>query len=158
MTITREFRRNRQRVTDPDGLVVLVEVTHSSFSTPFRLANDTKAWVSRGVTYVGYPFQFTLPDSGEGESPKMVLEMANTGGDILRELESIREPGEEVWCNIIMIDRSMPDVHAMKLSLPISVVAVDSSSISARPSMDSILNRSAVTLRYDKRTAPGIFQ
>ena len=65
MTITREFRRNRQRVTDPDGVVVLVEVTHSSFSAPFRLANDTKAWVSRGVTYVGYPFQFTLPDSGE---------------------------------------------------------------------------------------------
>ena len=27
MTITREFRRNRQRVTDPDGVVVLVEVS-----------------------------------------------------------------------------------------------------------------------------------
>ncbi|HBQ88661.1 DUF1833 domain-containing protein [Alcaligenes aquatilis] len=158
MTITKEFRRNRQKVTDPDGVVALLEITHSSFSAPFRLANDTKAWISRGVTYVGYPFRFTLPDSSEGESPKMVLEMDNTGGDILRELESIREPGEEVWCSIIMIDRSMPDVHAMKLSLPISVVAVDSSSLSAKPSMDSILNRSAVTLRYDKRTAPGIFQ
>lgn len=158
MSINKEFRRNRQRITDPDGVVLLVEITHSSFSAPFRLANDTKAWTSRGVTYVGYPFRFTLPDSGEGESPKMILEMDNTGGDILRELESIREPGEEVWCSIIMIDRSMPDIHTMKLSLPISVVAVDSSSIMAKPSMDSILNRSAVTLRYDKRTAPGIFQ
>lgn len=158
MSISKEFRRNRQRITDPDGVVLLVEITHSSFSAPFRLANDTKAWTSRGVTYVGYPFRFTLPDCGEGESPKMVLEMDNTGGDILRELESIREPGEEVWCSIIMIDRSMPDIHTMKLSLPISVVAVDSSSIMAKPSMDSILNRSAVTLRYDKRTAPGIFQ
>lgn len=158
MTINRDFRRNRQRVNDPDGVVMLVEVTHSTFSAPFRLANDTKAWVSQGVTYVGYPFNFTLPDSAEGESPKMLLEMDNTGGDMLRELEAIREPGEEVWCNVVMIDRSMPDIHVMKMSLPVSVISVDSASISARPSMDSILNRSAVTLRYDKRTAPGIFQ
>lgn len=158
MTTRREFRRNRQRVTDSDGVVVLIEITRSSFSAPFRLANDTKPWVSQGVTYVGYPFAFTLPDSADGESPKMLLEMDNTGGDILRELEAINEPGEEMWCNVYVVDRSMPDIHTLKFSLPIAVVSVDSASISARPSMDSILNRSAVTMRYDKRTAPGIFQ
>ena len=55
------FTENRQRVTDPTGILLFLEVHASSFVDVLRLVSDTQNWQSNGVEYIGIPFGFKLP-------------------------------------------------------------------------------------------------
>ncbi|KKW67389.1 hypothetical protein AAV94_11150 [Lampropedia cohaerens] len=156
MTLSTTFRANRQRVTDTSGVLVLVEITHPQFSEPLRLANDTQNWVSRGITYVGYPFEVQLPNDAQGETPQARIVIDNLGGDMLAELESW-QPGEPIMCKLIVTDRSSPDVHEITITEPLNVVSADAATVTCSIGLDYLLRRSAVLLRHDPATSPGIF-
>ena len=112
------FLERRQRVTDTAGMLLLLEMTSPSFSGPLRAASDTVDWVSQGVTYIGVPFGFKLPDDVAGQTPRAVLEMANVGTGFADELERM-QPGEMPSCKLIVTDRADPDTHVRTILLPI---------------------------------------
>lgn len=156
MTLSTVFRANRQRVTDTSGLLVMLEITHPQFSAPFRLVNDTQGWASQGVQYVGYPFELQLPNDSQGETPQAQLTIDNLGGEMLAELEALT-PGQTMTATIILADRSTPDVHEFAITEPINSVSVDVATITATVGMDYLMRRSAILLRHDPATSPGVF-
>lgn len=151
------FRRNRQRVTDLSGVLVFLKIEHATFSAPFLLVNDSQNHLSNGLTYVGYPFGFKLPDDRKGENPRVQLAIDNVGRDITGELEGLA-PGSTVMATVMVADRSAPDYYRWVTKMPLSTVQVTPELVTANVGVDFLMRRSAVLLRHDERTSPGIFQ
>lgn len=151
------FIASRQRVNDPDGILELLEITHASFSGPAHLVNDTRDWVSNGVTYTGYPFRFTYPQDKKGEAPRSTLEIDNVGRDLMAELENL-PPNAVVMATVSLVSRSAPDTVEWSWTVPMVNVSCDSRLITATLGVDYLMRQQAVRLRHDPNTSPGIFQ
>ena len=151
------FLERRQRVTDTAGMLLFMDISAPSFSGPMRVVNDTQDRVSRGITYVGIPFGFKLPDDVAGQTPRAQLVMANVGTGITSELERL-QPGELVLARLMVSDRANPDAWAQTLYLPMTQVSVSGTQATAQCGVDFLMRQQAVKLRANPFTLPGIFQ
>ena len=151
------FNAARQRVNDPNGLLTLVEITHPSFTGPARVVNDTRDWVSNGVTYIGLPFRFSLPQDKGKESPRAQLEIDNVGRALQAELERL-PPSAVVMCTVRLVDRSAPNTVEWQWSVPMTSITANAAVITATLGVDFLMRQQAVRLRHDPNTSPGIFQ
>lgn len=146
-----DFLRNRQRVTDKDGVLLFLSVDAPSFTGPFQIAADTQDWVSNGVTYTGAPFGFTLPDDVAGQSPRARLQIANPGSGVADELERV-QGGEQVWANISIADRSDPDTYWAQYPMPLVNVSLTTPLITAQAGWDHIDRGQAVRIIANGQT------
>lgn len=151
-----EFRKNRQKVDDADGILQFLEVAHPSFSAPVYIVSDTRDWVSNGRTYTGFPFRFSLPTDSSEEAPQARIEIDNTGRDLMGELERL-PAGAALNAVVKIASRASPDVIEWSWSVPIVSISVDAAVISGTLSQDWLLRQQAVRLRHDPKTSPGIF-
>lgn len=145
-----------QRVTDSDGIVLLLEMTAPSFGATLRLGNDTRDWISRGETFVGFPFRFTRPQDVAGVVPTARLEIDNVGREMTADLEGL-QPNEIITAKVHLADRADPDSYFDTLPLPITRVSVTPAVVRADCGVDYIMRQAAVKRRYTPYTAPGIF-
>ena len=151
------FLERRQRVTDTSGMLLFMDISAPSFSGPMRVVNDTQNWVSRGVTYIGIPFGFKLPDDVSGTTPRAQLVMTNVGTGITSELERL-QPNETVLAKLMVSDRANPDAWAQTLYLPMTQVSLSGTQATAQCGVDFLMRQQAVKLRANPFTLPGIFQ
>lgn len=151
------FNAARQRVSDPDGLLELIEITHGSFSGPARLVNDTRDWTSNGLDYIGFPFRFTYPQDKGRESPRSTLEIDNVGRDLTSELERL-PPSAVVMCTVKLVSRATPDTVDWEWTVPMTNVSANAAVISATLGVEFLMRQQAVRLRHDPNTSPGLFQ
>lgn len=151
-----EFRTRNQRVTDDVGHIELLEVSNPSFSESMHICNDGQDFVSRGISYIGLPFGFTLPDDVSGQAPRMRLTMDNVGRGISDELER-RLPGTTTMAKLIIVPRDQPDVHQHVYWLPMSSVSISGVSAQATCSVDELMRRAACQQIANPHTLAGIF-
>lgn len=151
-----DFRTRNQRVTDDVGHIELLEVMNSSFSESMHICNDVQDFVSRGVSYIGLPFGFTLPDDVSGQAPRMRLAMDNVGRGVSDELER-RQPGTTTMAKLIIVPRDQPDVHQHVYWLPMSSVSISGASAQATCSVDELMRRAACLQIANPHTLPGVF-
>lgn len=150
------LRENNQRVTNPGGPLELLEVTNPSFSEPMRIANDVVDVISQGISYIGIPFRFTLPEDISGTHPQLRLQLDNVGRGITDELESL-QPGSVTMARLIVVDRETPDVHAHVYHLPLSSVQCTPTTATATASADFWMRQMACKVVMDPHHLPGIF-
>lgn len=151
-----KFSERNQRITNDVGHVELLEVTNPSFSEPMRICNDVQDFASRGVSYIGLPFGFTLPDDVSGQAPRMQLKMDNVGRGVSDELER-RQPGTTTMAKLIIVPRDMADTHEHKYWLPVTSVSISGASATATCSVDELMRQSACKQIANPFTLPGIF-
>ena len=151
-----DFSTRNQRITNTVGHVELLEVTNPSFSGPMQIVNDVQDFVSQGVTYIGIPFGFTLPDDVSGQAPRMRLQMDNVGRGISDELERLL-PGTTTMAKLIIVARDTPNVHEHVFWLPITQVSISGASAQATCSVDSLMRQAACKQIANPFTLPGIF-
>lgn len=85
----------REAIYSPETgetILFLLTIDHDDLATPFRFVNDTNDIVSNGDTYIAYPFQITLPNSGEDIVPMMSLVIDNIHRDIVETIRTITSP------------------------------------------------------------------
>lgn len=150
------FTERNQRISNPIGHIELLEITNASFSGPMRIANDLEDFVSQGVSYIGIPFGFTLPDDVSGSAPKMKLGIDNVGRGITDELERLT-PGTVTMAKLIIVARDTPNVHEHVFWLPLSSVSVTTTSAQATAGVDELTRRAACRQIANPFTLPGIF-
>ena len=150
------FSERNQRINNDVGHVELLEVTNPSFSEPMRICNDVQDFVSQGVSYIGLPFGFTLPDDVSGQAPRMQLKMDNVGRGVSDELER-RQPGTTTMAKLIIVPRDMPDTHEHVFWLPMSSVSISGASATATCSVDELMRQSACKQVANQFTLPGVF-
>ena len=149
-------RKQLQRVDDPDGVMMLVLMDHPSFAGPIRIVQDTRDWVIGGTTYVGLPLSIQLPQDVNKEATRAQLRIDNIGRDLLAELEDL-PPGASLDVTLRIVSRAAPESVEYEYVAGASVAEVDVEVITLTLGDDELLQRNAVSLRYDPSTSPGIF-
>lgn len=74
-----------------EAFLILLTLSHAGLAAPLRVSSNSTDTVSRGDTYIAYPFDITLPDDDEGHAPRARLVIDNIDRQIvatLRQIES----------------------------------------------------------------------
>lgn len=66
----------------------LLTIDHDEFAAPIRVTGDSRDTVSRGQTFVAYPFEVTLPAVETGVPPVIRLRIDNIDREITAALRS----------------------------------------------------------------------
>lgn len=156
MTVSASTARYLQKVSDPYGVLMLLEVTHPSFDAPMRIVSDTRDLTALGHTWTALPFAVKLPNDKSKEVPRASLQMDNVGRQFTAELESL-PPGAALKATIRMVHRSTPGVVDYEFTAPLSGVKVMGPTVTANMGRDDMMRFSAVLLRFDPATSPSIF-
>lgn len=150
------FIERRQRVTDKDAPLMLLEISMKDSADTLYLVNDTSDWISNGQSYVGFPFRITMPDNVSGQTPKAVLEIDNVGRSLTQDLEAFN-PGDTVKAVIKITDRANPNLIFSRILLPMLSVSVTPSVVTANAGWGGLLDQRAVLLVSNPFTTPGNF-
>lgn len=153
--VSPQTREQLQRVTDADGVLVLLLMEHPSIAT-VRVVSDTRNWVIGADTWIGLPFRFRLPQSVAGQAPRAALEIDNVGSDLGAELELL-PPGAALQATVRLVSRATPTVVDYEFTAPLSGVSVTVASVTAVVGNDDALRAPMVKMRYDPVTTPGLF-
>lgn len=145
-----------QRTTDTDGVVELLEMSAPSFGATLRVANDTRDWVSRGQTYLGFEFQYRRPDDVAGVMGQAEILICNIGREVTADLEGW-QPNDEIVATLHLADRGDPDSIFDSLPIPVTRVSATQIAITAVCGVDHIMRQAGVKRRYTPFTTPGIF-
>lgn len=156
MTVSASTIKRLHQVTDGSGLLALLKIDHASLSAPVRLVNDTRDLGTLGDTYKALPFSLTLPNDKSREMPRARLQIDNVGRDLTSELERLT-PGAALQATLMLVHRSTPGVVDFQFTAPLSGVRVDQGTVTGFMGPDDLMRQSAVRLRFDPFTAPGLF-
>lgn len=88
-----------------DPFVVLLTLTHETLATPIYIARNRENLVSRGNTYLAYPFQISLPSDNDN-APQAQITVANVSRLIGQALERCVYPPN---CLMEIVLASTPD-------------------------------------------------
>ncbi len=138
-----------------DPLLILLTLTHDSFGSPIRLVRNTEDVVSRGETFMTFPFQIKLP-ADDGESNREVnIEFDNVSQELIDELRTVVDP---ISVLVELVLASDPDfVQTDVKDLKLRNIRYNAQTINATLFMDSFLNVPLTSEKYTPRTFPGIF-
>ncbi|MGI9218601.1 MAG: DUF1833 family protein [Hydrogenophaga sp.] len=153
--VTATARAQLQRVSDPSGMLLLLRLTHPSIETAY-VVNDTRDWTISGITWVGLPFRFTLPND-DAQAPQARIELDNVGRELTQVLEAL-PPGGALQATFRLVSRAAPTVVEYEFSAPLSGVQVTTATVQAVVGTDDELRMPAVGVRYDQTTTPGLFE
>jgi hypothetical protein len=141
-----------QESTDP--FLTLLTLTHDSFDT-IRFVNNTKDIVSRGETYLAFPFKIRFPvDDGESVR-EFSIELDNVSLELVDEIRSVTS---QIGVTIELILASMPDdVQITQGELKIQSIQMTKQRISAKIIVDDFLNVEMTGEKYEPSNFPGLF-
>lgn len=154
--MNRDFIAQTQRVSDLDGMVMLLELKSKSMAVAERIACDTDDHVYNGVTYLGVPFAFKMPESVPGSTGRAQLVVDNVGRGISELLESL-QPNEILMGKFMLCRRVYPLTVAKSWYLPITNVSVSGVAATADAGADYMMRQKGVKIRFVPSRFPGLF-
>jgi len=72
-----------------DAFLILLTIDHVTLETPIRVSSDAVNTVSRGIDFISFPFELTLPDDQENASPRAHLKIDNIDRTIVKTIRAI---------------------------------------------------------------------
>jgi len=85
----------RQAINAPEtgeAFIILLTLDHPDLAAPIRVSSDAVDTVSRGNSFVAFPFDLSLPDDTDGRPPRAKLRIDNVDRRIVRAIRSIPSP------------------------------------------------------------------
>jgi hypothetical protein len=138
-------------------LVWLFLLTISSPGNPdLLLVNNNEEIVSRGKTYLPYPFRLQLPEDTGDRVPVVTLQIDNIAGDIIQAVRGFQNPPT---IKIEMITNKYPDIVEKSLdSMRLNSVGYDSMVIQGELSIINVLSVRFPSEDYNPVNFPGLFR
>ena len=149
-------RRNLLATSADEPFLVAIEITHPDLSIPARFVNDSQNIEIDGDEYFATAFNLVLPDDQQDRVPQARLEVDNIGRELTQWLE-VSQGGKGARCRILQVLRSEPDVIEFDMTLDLSELVINNMVVSGQLGFQNTLMQSAVTVRYDPSTAPGLW-
>ncbi len=138
-----------------EAFLILLTFTHASLEEPIRVSSDTVNTLSRGDTYAAYPFDLTLPDDGEGRSPRARLVIDNVDRQIMM---TVRSLATAPVLKIEIVRASDPDtVEAVFHDFTLRDVTYDSKSIEGELSIEDFTAEPYPAGMFTPSLFPGLF-
>lgn len=149
-------RENINAVNAKEPLLYLLEITHIDLAAPIRVVSDTIDVVSNGNTYVGFPFEISLPDDVDGQVGKASLSVDNVGREMTQWLEYSRG-GKGAKCKVMQILRSNPNLIEFSMVFDLTNISVNMLKMNGTLEFQNVFNQSAVTKTFRPETQAGLF-
>lgn len=90
MTLSIPARRALFASETGEVFLLLITISHASFTPPIRVVNNTTNITSRGNVFLGCPFQLSLPDEREEQlSSQMQIQIDNVDRKIMEGIRSL---------------------------------------------------------------------
>ena len=151
-----EFKSTLAAVSAPEAPFVLLEINHPTLSEPVRVINDMQDLTSNGNVFIGFPFQFVLPDDFQGQLPKAKLAIDNVGRDLMYWIET-SNGGAGSTVKFMQVMRSRPDLIEWEISMNLYNVVVTMQSITAELGFENLFAKPAISRQYRPDNSIGIF-
>lgn len=148
--------RNVLATSADEPLLAAIEITHPDLEVPARFVNDTTDITIDGNTFFACRFDLTLPDDQDEQVPQARLEVDNIGRELTQWLEQ-SQGGKGAKCRMLMVLRSNPDNLEFDMTLDLTGLEITNFRVSGDLGFKNTLMQSAVAVRYDPSTSPGIF-
>lgn len=133
--------------------LVLLTISNPGMTT-IRVVNNTEDIVSRGNTYIGFPFEIELPGQDPDSPSSARLRIDNVDKRIVEAVRTITTP-PEVTIEVILA--SQPDTVEIAYSnLSMRAVEYDVDSVRGELTFESIYSE-PVTLTITPNRFPGLF-
>lgn len=156
MTHSAEMRAQLEAVDDGDGFFLLALMDSPLLSAPVRVVNDNRDRTIGGVVFVGIPMEVTLPSDVPQEASRAQLEITNVGRELTAELEAL-PLGSGLDIVLRIVSRARPELVEWEFTAAISRITANVQRVVITLGDDALVRQSAVRLRYDPTTAPGLF-
>ena len=144
------------RATAPgDTLITALEIAHPDAAAPLRVVDAGGDRVIEGHTYTALRFEARLADDTDSRMPQAEIAMDNVGREATRWIDGAGGGhGASVRIMQLLDGASDPE---WEMTLDVTRLQVGSERITVRLGFDPLLGRSAVSVRHDPATTPGIF-
>ena len=156
MTLSAAMSAQLDAVDDSDGFLLLALMDSPLLSAPVRVVNDNRDWVIGGQTFVGIPMEVTLPTDVPQEASRAQLEISNVGRELTAELEAL-PLGAGLDIVLRIVSRVRAEQVEWEFAVAISRITATPQRVAMVLGDDALMRQSAVLLRFDPTTAPGLF-
>jgi hypothetical protein len=143
---------------------VLLELNHSSFSSPIRassdngdtLADGTLGTISNSTEFVFYPFEFIMPDQVEDAPPRARLSIDNIDRSIVAAVRGAN--GDPVSVTVQIVVASEPDTSLIgSVVFSLTNVKYDSLTVSGDLTFTAVLDEPYPEGVFGPSSFPGLF-
>lgn len=149
-------RQNLLATSADEPFLVAIEISHADLTVPARFVNDSQNIVIEGNEFFATAFRVALPDDKDQQLPQARLEVDNVGRELTQWLEFSRG-GKGARCRLIQILRSDPDVIEFDMTMDLTGLVIDNISVSGLLGFQNTLGQTAVAVRFDPQSAPGLW-
>lgn len=134
--------------------VFLLTVVAPELAEPIRVCSDSKDLVSRGHTYVRYPFTITMPGESEDAVPVAQLEIANVDRSLVRSIRSTNGP---ILVTLEVALASTPDtIEAGPFDFTLRQPEYTAETITAKLMYEDLLSAQFPSDEYTPANFPGL--
>ncbi len=155
MSVTTTIRSEMFRQETDDGLLYLLTLATTELSDSIRVVLNTEHITSRGLLFVGFPFELILPPSSTDSEYVAQLTIDNVGREVA---ESIRLAREPVGATIEVVQLNNPDYVELTISnLELKNVRVSALSVTGDLVVNSFLTEPFPPDNFTPGSFPGVF-
>lgn len=153
MTLTQPAIAAAQRTTSDVVWLCLLTITGSSFT--HRFVNNNEEVISRGQTYIPYPFKIVLPVVDGQQAASVKLEIDNVDQAIVQAIRELLTPPKITLEIVTSLDFDQPEIAVEDLVL--RDVTYNAMTIEGTLRQVGILNQTFPVGSYDPVEFPGLF-
>lgn len=154
--MTAAGRRAAAELSPRDVLLDALEIRHPALSTPVRLVNDRADLALEGQTWQAIAFTPRLVDDVEQRVPAAEIAVDNVGRPLMEWVEAARGGAGATVRMMRVLVRAGAAAVEWEVTVDVLSVRANQRHVVVRLGYDLLLQRPAVTLRYDPATAPGV--
>jgi hypothetical protein len=138
-----------------EAFLVLLTMDHADLGAPIRVSSDAVDTVSRGNTFLAFPFQLSLPDDTDDRPPRARLTIDNVDRTIVQTLRQISS-APTVLIEVVRgadpntVEAAFPDFELSNASYDVLTVQGDLT-------LESFLREPYPAARFTPAGFPGLF-
>lgn len=135
--------------------LLLLTIAHATLADDIRLVCNTVDIVSRGQTYIGLPFEITLPSEQEDRVPQMRLRVDNVNREIVQAVRTMTSPAT-VTVEVILAS-SLDTVEASFAGFTLRAVTYDALVVEGTLALEDVLSEPYPEGTFTPNLFPAIF-
>ena len=151
-------QRAAAELAPEDVLLDALEIRHPAIAAPVRVVNDTTNLELEGETWQAVAFEPRAVSDVEGRVPSAELRVDNVGRPLMEWIEAARGGGGATvrMMRVLVRGGGAPAVE-WEVTTDVLSIRADQRHVIVRLGYDLLLQRPAVSMRFDPATAPGLF-
>jgi hypothetical protein len=136
--------------------LILLTFNHETFDKPIYMVNNVEDIISRGNSFMAFPFNLSLPLDDGDSLPAVSIQCENASLELIDELRKLTSP---LSVTLEMILASSPDYVETSIDdMRVAAIQYDKQNLTLTATVDDLLNTSFPKERYLPSNFAGLFK